>query len=430
MRKIIYLLSLLTVFPFVFAQLGVSGKYITKNGSDIILRGINYPIIDDGNINLASASSYQFYLNEASKTGANAIRLPWYLPGTHWRDNQTPGTVQGYVNNGHLSNMLSYIESKNMIPILEIHNGTCGNDWNLFNNSIIPFWKSTQMISIIQAHQNNLIINLANEFGNARWTDNVATAMATFKTNYKNAITQLRNAGINVPIMIDSPDCGTSSSELLSVAQEIYNHDPLHKIIFSAHAYWGGYAPTNANMETKLSEMTNSGLCWILGEIANNQDNNSCGDLDLSSYYPTLLSKLCQREIGWLAWTYDQDCSSTRELTTNGIFANLTAYGNDIVNNLNYGLKSTSGCGAQTVSTLSTSGYDATNQDKVYPSFFKDVIFVKTNHNTTCRIFSADGKLILKGNLQKGKNEIPTTNLPKGMYFLKIENKSYKLIKS
>lgn len=429
MKKNIYL-SFLLIHSLFFSQLGVSGKYITKNGNNVILRGINYPFIDDGNINLASASSYQYYLNEASKTGANAMRIAWYLPGTHWRDNQTPGTVQGYVNNGHLGNILTYVESKNMIPILEIHNGTCGNDWNLFNNSIIPFWKSTQMVSIIQAHQNNLIINLVNEFGNARWTGNVATAMTTFKTNYKNAITQLRNAGINVPIMIDSPDCGTSSSELLSVAQEIYNHDPLHKIIFSAHTYWGGYAPTNANMETKLSEMTNSGLCWILGEIANNQDNNSCGDLDLSSYYPTLLAKLCQREIGWLAWTYDQDCSSTRELTTNGVFANLTAYGNDIVNNPNYGLKSTSGCGASSLGTLSNSEIKTGNQEKVYPSVFKENIFVETNQNGSFQIFGIDGKLMIKGNLQKGKNEIPTTNWPKGIYFLKIENKSYKLIKS
>ena len=418
------------MFHFGFSQtLGVSGKYITKNGSNIILRGINYPFIDDGNINLASPTSYQFYLNEASKTGANTMRIAWYLPGTHWRDIQTPGTVQGYINNGHLSNILTYTESKNMIPILEIHNGTCGNDWNLFNNSIIPFWKSSQMLSIINTHQGNLIINLANEFGNARWTGNVTTAMTTFKTNYKNAITQLRNAGITVPIMIDAPDCGQSSSELLSVAQEIYNHDPLHKIIFSAHAYWGGYASSTTNMETKLNEMSNSGLCWFLGEIANNQNDNACGDLDLSSYYPALLTKLCQKQIGWAAWAYDQDCSSSREMTTNGFFSNLTTYGNDIVNNPNYGLKSTSGCGVSSSGTLSSSEINIGNSDKVYPTIFSDKIFLETSQEGHYEIFNMEGKLLSQGNLEKGKNEIYTMNLSKGIYLFKTKDKTYKLIK-
>jgi mannan endo-1,4-beta-mannosidase len=425
MKKNIYLLFLL-MYSFAFSQMGVSGKYITKNGNNVILRGINYPFIDDGNINLTSPSSYQYYLNEASKTGANAMRIAWYLPGTHWRDIQTPGTVQGYINNGHLGNILTYVESKNMIPILEIHNGACGNDWSLFNNFIVPFWKSTQMVSIIQAHQNNLIINLANEFGNARWTGNVTTAMTTFKTNYKNAITQLRNAGINVSIMIDAPDCGTSSSELLSVAQEIYNHDPLHKIIFSTHSYWSDYAPTTANMETKLTEMTNSGLCWFLGEIANNQDGNSCGSIDLS----TLLTKLCQREIGWLAWAYDQDCSSARELTTNGVFANLTVYGNDIVHNPNYGFKSTSGCGASPSGTLSGSETNIEIKEKVYPSVFKEHIFIETNNESSFQIFGMDGKLLIKGVLNKGKNEISTANLLKGIYLFKTKTGTYKLIKN
>lgn len=430
MKKNIYLLFLLMIYNSGFSQtLGVSGKYITKNGNNIILRGINYPFIDDGNINLASPASYQFYLNEASKTGANTMRIPWYLPGTHWRDIQTPGTVQGYVNNGHLSNILTYIESKNMIPILEIHNGTCGNDWNLFNNSIIPFWKSSQMLSIINAHQGSLIINLANEFGYVRWTGNTTAAMTTFKTNYKNAITQLRDAGINVPIMIDAPDCGTSSSELVSMAQEIFNHDPLHKIIFSAHAYWSDYAPTNTNIETKLTEMTNSGLCWFFGEIAKNQDGNSCGSIDLSSYYPVLLTKLCQRQIGWAAWTYDQDCSAAREMTTNGVFANLTSYGNDIVNNPNYGLKSTSGCGVPSSGTLTSSEINAENGDKVYPTMFKDRFFVETNQEGSYNIFSIDGRQLSNGKLKKGKNMIVTKQLNSGAYILKINKKSYKIIK-
>ena len=56
--------------------LQVVGKNLTKiGGQNITLRGVNYPLIDEGVISLSNASSYQFYINEVAKTGANAVRL-------------------------------------------------------------------------------------------------------------------------------------------------------------------------------------------------------------------------------------------------------------------------------------------------------------------------------------------------------------------
>ena len=108
------------------ATLEVDGKILTTvSGQQITLRGINYPVIDDGSISLSNTVQYQHKIDQAALTGANAMRIPWYTNGTHWRDVQTPGTISGYVNNGHLSSILAYCHSKGMIPILEIHNATC-----------------------------------------------------------------------------------------------------------------------------------------------------------------------------------------------------------------------------------------------------------------------------------------------------------------
>lgn len=326
------------------------GRYL-KNGSGdtIILRGVNYALIDDGSISLSNASQYQNKINQVAMTGANCIRLPWYTSGTHWRDipasGGTAGTVQGYVTNGHLSNIISYCHSKGLIVILELHDGTCSNNWTYFNTTLSNWWKSTVILNLINTHKDYLIVNLANEFGYVQWTGNAGPARNTFTNNYNSLVSYLRGVGVTVPFMIDAPDCGQSSSDLLLMSNSLYNNDPLHNVIFSAHAYWSGYASTQAQVQAKLNQAVDSNRCFILGEIANSQDNTTCGQISLASLYPIILQEACARKIGWLAWTFDQDCDANREMTTNGQFANLTSYGNDIVYNVNYGLLSTNGCG-------------------------------------------------------------------------------------
>ena len=155
MKKLI-LYSLLLVQTVAFTQqttLKVVGKNLTlTNGQTIILRGINYPFIDDGNLDMTNPVSYKSRIDEAAKTGANSIRIMWYTNGTHWRDGAqfgTPGTMNGYVNNGHLNNAIAYCITKNMIPILEIHSVTCTNDWATFNSTVMNFWKSTPIQTLI-----------------------------------------------------------------------------------------------------------------------------------------------------------------------------------------------------------------------------------------------------------------------------------------
>ena len=402
--------------------LQVVGKNLTKiGGQNITLRGVNYPLIDEGVISLSNASSYKFYIDEVAKTGANAVRLPWYTNGVHWRDVQTPGTLSGYINNGHLSNIISYCITKGMIPILEIHDLTCTDDWAGFNSTIMNFWTSPGILNVINANKSKLIINIANEFGKVSWSNNPATAINTFKTNYNNAVLTLRNAGINVPLMIDAPDCGTSSTDLLSIALSMNNSDPRHNLIFSAHTYWGDSANTLAQVQIKLNEAQNTNVCFVLGEVAKNQDDTSCGSMDLSMLYPQILTEACSRNIGWLAWTFDQDCSPARQLTTNGIFSNLTAFGNDIVYNTTYGLKSTAGCGA---ATLSNSSFETEKVSVlISPNPSNGLFTITTNESLKkVQLFDAIGKEV---NLKKiNETSFELQNSVNGIYFVKIETEN------
>ena len=387
------------------------------------MRGVNYPLINEGSISLSNAAQYQSYIDQVALTGANSIRIPWNTSGQHWRDRPqfgVAGTLNGYVNNGHLSNIIAYCITKGMIPVLSIHDEdfiTCKTDWNHFNTAVMSFWTSPAVINLINTNKSKIIINLANEFDKVRWTGNPVAALNTFKTNYNAAIATIRNAGITVPIMIDAPDCGQSSTELLSIAASMNASDTQNNLIFSSHAYWGGYASTTAQIQAKLNEAQNTNVCFILGEVASTQDDGPCGALDLSTIYPIILQEACTRNIGWLAWSFNQDCSPPRNMSPTGNVNNLTTFGNDIINNINYGLKSNSGCGA---ALLSKNQFDLNNSKiELFPNpsigDFTIATSEKINAVTAFTILGKEMKLhFISGSTYRIAS--PTT----GVYFVKV----------
>lgn len=430
------LIALIGAFQATSQQntLQVVGKNLTSiNGQNIILRGVNYGLINQGDISLDNAAGYQSYIDEVANTGANAVRIPWYTNGQNWRDipgpptNGTPGTVDGYVTNGHLSNIIAYCISKKMIPILSIHDDsyiTCKDNWPYFNSTVMNFWTDPDVLALINTNKAHLIINLANEFDQVRWTGSPVTELVTFKTNYNTAISTLRQAGVNVPIMIDAPDCGQSSTELLSIAEEMNQADTRHNLIFSSHAYWYGYASTLSQVQTKLNEAQNTNVCFILGEVATNQDGSNpgeCGLNDLSALYPIILDEACSRNIGWLAWTFSLDCSPARQMSLTGSASNLTTFGNDIINNVDYGLKSTNGCGALPIDE--PAGIDSENMQafSIDPNPANTSVSIHSSTNGTLIIRNSLGEAVWSGNHSE-KSEIAVDGFNSGIYFVEIEN--------
>lgn len=290
------------------------------------------------------------------------------------------------------------------------------------------FWTDPDVLDLIAAHSEYLVINLANEYGLVRFTNNQQAASNAFRDNYISAITTLRNAGVTVPIMIDAPDYGQSSTELLTVAPAILNSDPLGNIIFSAHAYWAGYANNATAVQTKLNEIQTAGYCYILGEVANSQADapNYCGELDLSQLYPVILNNACERQIGWLAWCYDQDCDPNREISTDGSFANLTPYGNDIVNNAAYGLLSLEGCGAMPL----TDSVNAITENEglaitVSPNPATDGFFLSGDMGQSVHLTvrNAIGQVIVSVDVASGE-EVKCSGWKPGVYLLQMTTSS------
>ncbi len=314
------------------------GRYLyDSSGQKIVLRGINLPLLDDWDFPQSDK------LAELEKTGANAVRIQWY------KDYGQPTRPAYSLQN--LDNFLAKCKANKIVPILGLWDLTCKSNPTLLNTQLIPWWTSEPVLAVLKKHQRYLIVNPANELGVYRWANNSAEALETYKTSYKNAIASIRQH-LQVPIMIDAPDCGTSIEVFTKIGRELINSDPDRNLLFSGHAYWAAYDGIS-----HLNAVIQANLPIVFGEIANKQDESIAGKTVYCYYdldgikenhppqndftYQALLTVLKEQEIGWLAWCWWKDGCARREMTQNGNFSGLTPYGNDLVNNPIYGLKAT-----------------------------------------------------------------------------------------
>ena len=65
----------------------------------------------------------------------------------------------------------------------------------------------------------------------------------------------------------------------------------------------------------------------------------------------------------------------------------------------------------------------------VYPNPVNNVLFIETNEASKAEIFAITGAKMTEKTLQKGKNQLDVSSLPKGVYIIKINNSTFKVIK-
>lgn len=324
----------------------VEGRHLyDPDGNKIILRGLNLPLLDDWGFPAGDK------LADVELTGANAIRIQWYINYPR-RPDDPERPAYGAAD---LDTFLTRCKANHMIPILGLWDVTCNKNVALLNTQLMPWWSSDEIVAVLNKHQQYLIINLANELGVYRWADSDPALLDTFKNAYKSALTQIRQK-LHAPIMIDAPDCATSIDVWPAIGQELIDHDPDHNLLLSVHAYWAAF-----DGRPHIQTAVDRNLPLVFGEIANKQpDEDNKGvkhecyyDLDglhqghapaNSFTYQGLLHTLKAQEIGWLAWSWGPDECAPRNMArydpVTGQYAGLTQpYGDDIVNNPDYGLK-------------------------------------------------------------------------------------------
>lgn len=427
-NKIILTAQLILLGFFAAAQsstIHVSGRYILGPCNDtIILKGINYAPYNWG------WSPNELRIDQIALSNANCVRLPWYIITP---DGATPQST--FNNLDYLDSAISKCIQYRMIPIIELHDQTCSDDTTALI-SLANWYTQPSVLSILNKYEHSIIIDIANEALYVDWASNSASAQTTFIHTYTTIINNLRVAGITIPLMIDGPDCGTNLEVLANVGSLLETTDQQHNLIFSAHAYWYAYANNDSlQMLTKIDYALSKNIPFIFGEVANLQDDVSLCQYSLN--YSALLNMCKQKKVGWLSWSWDHDGCSARQVTTTGMFNDLTTYGNDIINNTNYGLMENTiksnyllNNGCDTITGLNEN--ESANSFSIFPNPIYENLNIQFAENTSTELSISNlvGEIIQQSKSCNQKNvTINIQSLPSGIYFLNIIEEGYRKVK-
>ncbi len=417
MRKLIFVIaSLLTIQQTAFAVADTfyaqGNKIYDPCGEHFIPRGINYPVLDDWDFP-ANMNNGNELSNQIIQANPNIVRVTWY--------NDYGQMARPAYALSDLDSIITRFNRNGILTMVVLMDVTCANDYNSFNASITPWWIQPQVVALMQKHKNHIMVNIANEFGHVNWTGNPAAAYQTWYNHYTQAITSLRNAGITVPLVIDGPECGTSLDVLLQAGAGFQAHDPMHNIICSAHAYYGeSLGNDSLALVNKVQQISNAGFPIIFGEAANFQtDVQPC---QYSVLYTALLRACQTNEIGWLAWCWYKDHCPSRQMTTDGTFAQLSPYGEVIVNDPDFGLatKAVKTYYQTNGSCYTTSVSDNQSIDHSTMLWYQTTQTIFFKEAGSYRISSMSGAVIAKG-VTTGNNEYGIdASTPAGIYVVQF----------
>ena len=276
-------------------QVDAQGLIHTAAGERLVMRGLNEMFV------WSKDPLGTTLIPQIDQTGANSLRLVW----AH--------------DKGSKADLVKLIEATvahKMVAIAECHNAT--GKWGEALQGCVNFWNDPTLIEGIQAQRRWTILNIANEAGDHKVTDE------DYLATYGQAIESLRRWGYTVPIMIDAASWGQNIDQLLRVAPALLKRDPLHRLIFSAHAYW----PADKALDNyrKAAEAGRAlGVAVVVGEGPSVTRMGQCADPKPLPYLEGM-QILQEYGVGWLNWSWggmsNGDCSDFRyfDIADGGVF--------------------------------------------------------------------------------------------------------------
>jgi mannan endo-1,4-beta-mannosidase len=267
------------------------GRLYDACGEALVIRGVNQMSIW---IDPTGALSFA----EIAKTGANSVRIVW----------DTSGSAAG------LEHLVALALSYGMLPTIEVH-GATGNLSLL--PAMVDYWLRPDVLAVIKKYERTLIVNIANEAAGV-------VSAGEFVSAYTSAVTRMRAAGIEVPLMIDAPRWGQDIAVMQATAPALQSADPLHNLVFSVHVYW---TTGSVDIAGAFDAFFATGQPLIVGEFAAN--GIGCGS---TIDYRGVITQAQRLGIGWYAWDWGpgNTACNLMDMTTNNSYASLHGWGLEV----------------------------------------------------------------------------------------------------
>jgi mannan endo-1,4-beta-mannosidase len=332
----------------------VRGKHLyDPSGEQVVLRGVNkMAVYTDEDPTCAAI------FPEIRKSGANAVRIVWGTEALVGDD----GPVRG-ATVANLDAAIQNCRANKMIPMVEMHDTT--GDWSKLNQ-VVDYLTRPDVVNVLNKHRKYLLLNIANEPSVPDAEGKETLTVAQFKAGNEAAITRIRQAGIQVPLIIDAAAWGkdldfffsndpaklnTNARDLMELDGRLLGGAP--NLLFSLHAYWYGETPDGIPapryLAQKIDEVVALGIPFLIGEFSRNTLRTKEEGCVIETPWQVVLDKCGEHNIGWFAWEWgpgnervNSNCS-IMNMTTNGNFATLQpGWATDVVIDHRYSIRKTS----------------------------------------------------------------------------------------
>ncbi|MFA9390200.1 MAG: T9SS type A sorting domain-containing protein [Prolixibacteraceae bacterium] len=398
------------VFAQDYSGLTIEGRYLYDAcGEKIILRGVSNP-------NIWFEKEGKPRMAEIAKTGANVVRIVWQINGSSQQ----------------LDAAITSCLQQDMIPMVELHDAT--GDWSKLQ-SCVDYWVRADVVAVLQKHEKFLLVNIANEVGDY----NISSSL--FFSGYSSAVSQMRDAGIHVPLVIDGSDWGKNVNILQSQGPKLIDADPDHRLIFSVHMWWPKmYNYTEQNIVDEIAESAELGLPMIVGEFS--QMHGACDETVITANnsinYKTIIRECQKTETGYIAWSWFGNCNANWDMSTKGTFATLYDWGLEVAVTDENSIQNTSvrpyslvngECDANTngVSQLSNTGFElsqnfpnpANNSTTIEYTLQKDSKVELTVYDITGKILNTLVNDVQ--NAGKYSSTLNTSQFENGLYLYQLK---------
>ncbi len=290
-----------------------NGQLVDNNGTPFVMRGVNYPYT------WFQSRNTQADLAAIAATGSNTVRIVLSTGGQWAR-----------VNGPQVAQLIQWCKDLRMIAVLEVHDST---GWSEQASAVpisnaVTYWTSSDIRAAIDGQENFVIINIANEpFGNNTSTNYTPDTIT--------AIQALRSAGLTHNIMIDAANWGQDwSNTMRTNAMQLWTADTLRNLTFSVHMY--EVYQSLSTVSTYMQAFDDMNLPLVVGEFGP-INNGQFADSE------SVIAQAQARGNGYLGWSWSGNGGSGTglDMTVNFDPAQLTTWGNRIVNGTN-GIRATS----------------------------------------------------------------------------------------
>ncbi|MBE9170987.1 cellulase family glycosylhydrolase [Pleurocapsales cyanobacterium LEGE 06147] len=265
----------------------LNGKLYDANGNEFIPRGVNNGHLWHDHSGQTPALNA---LDNIANFGFNSVRIVW---GIDFMGKKT--------NDAMLEQIIQRTIDLKMVPMVEIHDFTGSTDTQALLNRGVQWW--IDRADLWSKYEKYLLINIANEFGNYDMA--YKGNRQIFPDVYKQAITRIRNAGIDSTLVIDPFDWGKDYTVIRDFGKEIYNHDPQKNVVFDLHFY-GGPGTSEEQITDAMKSITEQDLPLLIGEFAHMHPAPWRGQGAIDDVKEQhIMAEAEKYDVGYYAWAWN-----------------------------------------------------------------------------------------------------------------------------